>query len=251
MYHSGMRYHDLPSEDVIEYSELQDYLVHTFAHKSAQNLKLKEKAVIEGNSAFIYWKRTFVSLQSKRHVTINGVELIVFRGSKISSVHEYYEIKETAEKTVQLSAGTNNEKMSKLGLTDFIVRQLSNELMVYLEKEQPYLEPEISLGVVSGHLGYTRNQVSFVINHTLERTFYDLINERRIAHATKKIALLDQRLSILEIGFDAGFNSVSGFYSAFKRQTGMSPAQYRRSLSSIKFSCRSRVEDMPCLLTPL
>ena len=120
--------------------------------------------------------------------------------------------------------------MTKLGLTDNMMQQLASELTDYLDHNKPYLLPELTLATVSEHLGYTRNQISFVINHVLSRTFYDLVNTRRVDHVIEKMSSNDQNLSILELGFDAGFNSVSGFYNAFKKQTGKTPAQYMRSL---------------------
>ncbi len=64
----------------------------------------------------------------------------------------------------------------------------------------------------------------------LDKTFYDLVNGMRINHVIEKMSSPDSRLSLLELGFDAGFNSVSGFYNAFKKQTGMTPAQFKRGL---------------------
>lgn len=231
MYDETTQYHDMPSGEVINYSELKQFLTSTFAHKTYQHLKLKESVMLEGNSAFIYWTRTFVATDTDRKVTINGVELIVFRGNIIGSIHEFYDFRENnIESPSTQEKGTHLEKMTKLGLTDDMVQQLASELTNYLDQNKPYLQPEITLASVSEHLGYTRNQISFVINHVLERTFYDLINERRVDHVIEKMSSNDQNLSILELGFDAGFNSVSGFYNAFKKQTGKTPAQYMRSL---------------------
>jgi len=233
MYDTRMQYHDMPSGEVIDYEHLQQFLSDTFAHESEQNLKLNESTFIEVNSAFIYWTQTFVSVHTGRKVTVKGVELIVFRAGKITSIHEFYDFQDTGAPPAAVpSAGTEQEKMLKLGLSEETVQQLAHELTVYFDSERPYLEPELTLSSVSDHLGYTRNQVSFVINRVLDRSFYDLVNERRIAHAVQKMSAPEQHLSILELGFDAGFNSVSGFYNAFKKQTGQSPAQYRRSLSS-------------------
>lgn len=231
MYDQTTQYHDMPSGEVIDYPELKQFLTDTFADKADQHLKLKESVFLEGNSAFIYWTRSFVTTDTGRNVTINGVELIVFRDGKINSIHEFYDFQGTGSEPISPpSGGTLIEKMTKLGLTDEMMKQLTDELVDYLDRDKPYLLPELTLSTVSEHLGYTRNQVSFVINQVLDRTFYDLVNTKRIDHVISKMTDGDQNLSILELGFDAGFNSVSGFYNAFKKQTGMTPAQYQRSL---------------------
>ena len=231
MYDPAVQYHDMPSGEVIEYTDIKQFLSDTFAHKSDQHLKLKESVFLEGNSAFIYWTRSFVANATSRKITMNGVELIVFRGGAICSIHEFYDFRDAVlELEAMQEKGTHLEKMTKLGLTDNMMQQLALELTGYLDQNKPYLLPELTLATVSEHLGYTRNQISFVINHVLGRTFYDLVNTRRVDHVIEKMSSNDQNLSILELGFDAGFNSVSGFYNAFKKQTGMTPAQYMRNL---------------------
>lgn len=231
MYDPTMQYHDMPSGEVIDYTDLKQFLIDTFAHKTDQHLKLKESVFLEGNSAFIYWTRSFVASDTGRRVNINGVELIVFRGGYICSIHEFYDFRDTGIEAVSTpEKGTHLEKMTKLGLTEDIMKQLTHELADYFDQEKPYLQPDLTLATVSDHLGYTRNQTSFVINHVLDRTFYDLVNARRIDHVIAKMSSGNSNLSILELGFDAGFNSVSGFYNAFKKQTDMTPAQYKRSL---------------------
>ncbi|PCI34439.1 MAG: hypothetical protein COB54_01230 [Alphaproteobacteria bacterium] len=231
MYDPAMQYHDMPLGQVIDYRDLKQFLTDTFAHKTDQHLKLKEAVFLEENSAFIHWTHSFFTRDTGRKVIMNGVELIVFRAGKIISIHEFYDFGENGSEPLQApEKGTHLEKMTKLGLTDDMMQQMSRELSGYLDRERPYLEPDLTLATVSDHLGYTRNQVSFVINHVLGRTFYDLVNRRRIDHVLAKMSSAEPDLSILELGFDAGFNSVSGFYNAFRKQTDMTPAQYKKRL---------------------
>lgn len=231
MYDISMQYHDMPSGEVIDYHNLKQFLKDTFASKADVQLKLKESVFLEGNSAFIHWTNNFIATATGRQVTLNGVELIIFHAGKIKSIHEFYDFKNTGTDPISTpDKGTIPEKMSKLGLTDEMMQVLSGELSDYLDREKAYLQPELTLATVSKNLGYTRNQISFVINHLLDRTFYDMINTRRIDHAIKKMSAQEPDLSILEIGFDSGFNSVSGFYNAFKKHTNMTPAQYKRSV---------------------
>lgn len=233
MYAQAMQYHDMPSGEVIDYPEIKQYLTDTFAYQANPILKVNESVFIEGNSAFIYWTNYFDATDTGKKATINGVELIVFLDGKIVSIHEFYDFRATETEPVSHpDKGTYQEKMAKLGLTDSMMQQLSEELSDYFDRDKPYLQPELTLATVSKHLGYTRNQISFVINHVLGRTFYDIVNVRRIEHAIQKMLLNDPNISILELGFDAGFNSVSGFYNAFRKQTNMTPAQYKKRIKA-------------------
>jgi len=232
MYSKDMSYHDMSSGEMVKYSDLKQFITDTFAHKEEQSIKLNDKTFIEGNTAFIYWTQSFIAMDTNRRVTIKGVELIVFRDGLIKSIHEFYESEGTpVDLPTSVESGTESEKMTKLGLTKEMMEQLAAELEDYFNTKRPYLAPELTLTTVAEHLGYTRNQISFVINHLLGRTFYDLVNTRRIDHALSKMSSPLHDLSILELGFDAGFNSVSGFYNAFRKQTNMTPAQYKRSIN--------------------
>ncbi|MDG1708462.1 MAG: helix-turn-helix domain-containing protein [Emcibacteraceae bacterium] len=231
MYSKRMKYYDMPSGELVEYGDLREYIKDTFDLFQNYSLKLNQSIVIEGNSAFIYWTQSFVSADTGRNVKVNGVELIVFDGDLIKSIHEFYEFQTTGS-VLMPSPGTDSyiEKMTKLGLTKEMMDNISDELSKYIKNDRPYLEPDLTLLTVADHLGYTRNQISFVINHSLGTSFYDLINGHRIDHAVMKMKAPDNNLSILELGFDAGFNSVSGFYNAFKKQTEKTPAQFLRHL---------------------
>jgi len=52
---------------------------------------------------------------------------------------------------------------------------------------------------------------------------------RRIEHA--KSLLAERKLSVTEIGLDVGFRETSSFTSAFRKVTGETPTDYRRSLA--------------------
>ncbi len=235
MYSPEIQYYDMQSAEMLQSNEIKAFLVDAFSQKTNWRLKLNESITFEGNSAFIYWTQSFTATDTGREVSIHGVELIFFRDNQIHNIYEFYDFHDTETEPATLpSKGTYLEKMAKLGLTDPMMEQLVTELTGYLKDDEPYLQPELTLATVSDHLGYTRNQVSFVINHVLDKTFYDLVNGLRIDHIIARMSSSELNLSILELGFDAGFNSVSGFYNAFKKQTGMTPAQYKRQIKSAR-----------------
>lgn len=230
MYDEDMSYHDMPSGDVIKYAELKQFLTNTFTEETNQQIKLKDSVFVEGDSAFIYWLQSFTTAQTGKNVKVNGVELIVFRHGKIISIHEFYDYQGSALEEISNSMeGTHSEKMTKLGLDNELMQKIAEETSHYFDEQKPYLEPDLNLTIVSKKLGYTRNQISYVINHVLERTFYDLVNGRRIEYVMQQMSTTRPNPSILEMAINAGFNSVSGFYSAFKKHSGMTPAQYQRT----------------------
>ena len=230
MYDPAMQYHDMPSGDVIGYPDLKQHVLNTFAFEAHSTFELKDSVFLDNNSAFIYWTQNFESSESGKLVTVNGVELIVFRDGLIVSIHEFYDYLgpglESQEPAVK---DEPSGQMLKLGLTEDQIERMSQEILSYFDASRPYLDPELSLAMVSEPLGYTRNQVSYVINHALGLTFYDLLNSRRVDHVIEQMNSSDPSVSILEMSINAGFNSMSGFYNAFKKQTGTTPVKYRKS----------------------
>jgi AraC-like DNA-binding protein len=74
------------------------------------------------------------------------------------------------------------------------------------------------------------NHLSQVINAELNKSFFDFINEYRIAEAKRR--LLDGRFehySILAIALEVGFNNKASFNRVFKKHTRMTPSDFVKS----------------------
>ena len=55
------------------------------------------------------------------------------------------------------------------------------------------------------------------------------LTSQRIERA--KTLLAERKRSVTEIGFDVGFSETSSFTSTFRKVTGETPTDYRRSLA--------------------
>ena len=102
-----------------------------------------------------------------------------------------------------------------------------------IERDLLYLDPELSLKSLADTIDLHPNLVSKIINEGLRQTFSDCINEYRVNAVIKKIGNnSDSNLTFLAIAFDCGFNSKTTFNRVFKRQTGLTPLQYRNNIQN-------------------
>jgi len=106
--------------------------------------------------------------------------------------------------------------------------QYKQRLNRIMRHQQAYLKPDLNLPNLAELVGCSVNHLSQVINSGFGTNFFDYLNRYRIEHAKELLTDLDsQDMAILDIAFHAGFNSNSAFYSAFKKHTGTSPADFR------------------------
>ncbi|REC45462.1 helix-turn-helix domain-containing protein [Chryseobacterium pennipullorum] len=102
-------------------------------------------------------------------------------------------------------------------------------LMHFMETTKPYLDDKLTLQKLAEQTLLPEKQLSQLINQQTGKHFFDFINEFRINDA--KILLRSQpQLTVLEILYEVGFNSKSSFYTAFKKETGVTPTDYRKSI---------------------
>jgi AraC-like DNA-binding protein len=90
-----------------------------------------------------------------------------------------------------------------------------------------FLQPKLSLTEVASNLGLGVKDVSGAITQGAQCNFSDYVNGLRVdAFKTALAAQTDAKPNMLKLALDAGFNSKSAFYLAFRRVEGKTPSQY-------------------------
>ncbi|MBW1296763.1 helix-turn-helix domain-containing protein [Aquimarina litoralis] len=107
---------------------------------------------------------------------------------------------------------------------------LKSRIEQILDGDKLYLDPELTLKNLADEVGITEKKLSFFLNQELNTSFYDVINSYRIKEFKERIDEEEnEKYSVLGIAYTCGFNSKSSFYRIFKKETGVSPAQYKKA----------------------
>jgi AraC-like DNA-binding protein len=115
--------------------------------------------------------------------------------------------------------------------TRVVDEELKNRLLHFMENSKPYREPELTLTSLAKQINMGRNQLSEIINSSMECNFYDFINRFRVEDVKEKLTQSsNQNFTLLAIAFDAGFPSKSTFNTVFKKFTGLTPSEYKKGL---------------------
>jgi len=105
-------------------------------------------------------------------------------------------------------------------------------LLDFMARQQPYLDPELTLGKLSRQLKVRPEQLSAAINAQLGQNFFDFVNRYRIEEfKLQSLKAANRHLSILGLAYECGFNSKAAFYRAFKKFEQSSPHEYLKRAS--------------------
>lgn len=107
-----------------------------------------------------------------------------------------------------------------------------NEFETYVINNKSFLNPNLSLDGLAEELNIGVSTLSKVVN-SKDINFSDCINSFRIEEAKQILTDTDfSNYTIIAIGLECGFNSKSTFYSAFKKSTGKTPSEYRKTYNA-------------------
>lgn len=126
-----------------------------------------------------------------------------------------------SQKTI--ASGTKNDEISPETLA------LYSRVRAFFEAEKPYLNSNLKLSDVSEKIGIPAYQISISINSCSNMHFFDFVNSYRVEVAKEMLAdeEMNRQFTIEHIATQAGFNSKTSFYSAFKKFTGVKPSHYK------------------------
>jgi ligand-binding sensor domain-containing protein/AraC-like DNA-binding protein len=103
-------------------------------------------------------------------------------------------------------------------------------LLKLMTEEKIYLNPNLNLKTAAKQVRIHPNYLSRIINERFEMNFNDFINHYRIEEAKGMLQKTDgNERNILEIMYDCGFYSKSVFNTAFKKFSGTTPSEYKKT----------------------
>lgn len=120
-------------------------------------------------------------------------------------------------------------KMNRLSEQECLA--LSNQLNCYMEEAKPYKNKDLKIGDLADALGVPSASLSYLLNQYLNVSYYDFINEWRIREFKKLVAEdISQRYTLNALAELCGFSSRASFFRSFKKNMGITPNEYIKSL---------------------
>jgi len=89
-----------------------------------------------------------------------------------------------------------------------------------------HFKQKISLEEISSIAGMVPSSFCRYFKSRTGKTYFQFLNEIRVGHCCK--LLIDNNVSIKQLGFESGFMNFSCFHRRFKETTGLSPQSYRQ-----------------------
>jgi AraC-like DNA-binding protein len=105
------------------------------------------------------------------------------------------------------------------------------QLRGHMEAGRPWLDPDLTLEQLASQVKVRPKLLSHAINEGLGKNFFEFINQYRIEEAKRLLTdPADKRITVLEVLYQVGFNSKSSFNTVFKKQTGMTPSEFKKRM---------------------
>lgn len=126
---------------------------------------------------------------------------------------------------------TLDQKYKTSSLTDSAASEIWQALQDIMQEQKLYLKHGLKVSDLAKVMNVSVHHLSEAINGYAKQSFYDFVNKHRIDAAIGFMSDPEKDyFSINDIGFQAGFNSSSAFFTHFKKHVRQTPSVYRKKL---------------------
>jgi len=164
----------------------------------------------------------FISIFLLAHFSLRQKEVFSKNEVERANIAELLSEKETLEKKDTPPLVTPSESIS--------LNEALNELMI---TQKPYLDNELNLPKLATYLAIPAYKLSYLLNNHIGENFSMFINNYRVEVAKEILAdPKKSHLTLLQVAYEAGYNSKTVFNTHFKKVTGIVPSAYRKEFKS-------------------
>ncbi len=108
------------------------------------------------------------------------------------------------------------------------MNRLFDILTSFISDQRPFCDPNLTIRKLSSMISIPYWQISEIVHWRLGVNFQTFINGYRIDEAKRLIQSESEKMTLLEIAYQSGFNSKSTFNAAFKLHSGYTPSAFRK-----------------------
>ena len=135
-------------------------------------------------------------------------------------------------------------KEKNLILSNEVLDQYHQKLESVMKLKSLYLRPKLCLYDLSIETGIPVKYVEQVLSEKLNSTFFEFISKYKISRAKRLLTKIDDdHFSISNVAIESGFNTDESFVALFKKDTNMSPENYRIKYFNIDPDSNNPVKD--------
>lgn len=161
--------------------------------------------------------------------------LIVFRLIKQRYTRQLFIKERAVDKLLKQETNQDTDQNNR--------SELYNDMIRLIEEERLYLNPQLDQKMLVAMLHTNKQYLYEAISQHQDTNFKHIINQYRINEA--KLLMEKHLFSGKSFGFDAiyldaGFNSITSYYRAFKTFTGLTPKEY---LSELQQELKEKQSD--------
>lgn len=135
----------------------------------------------------------------------------------LSNVKTVEQLREQAHKIISIGLAYRDSQPN--GQHTYVVRQAKE----YIQKH--YANPELSLNDVAAQASLSASHFSVVFSQETSQTFKEYLTEVRINKAKELLRMTALRSA--DIAYQVGYNDPHYFSAVFKKNTGLSPLEFR------------------------
>lgn len=131
------------------------------------------------------------------------------------SIRFYKELFEPVSKKITQYQKPDNDETQQL------FEKVSDEIVT----KKLFKDPELTLPKLASLTSIHTHKLSHLINQQSGKGFPEYINSLRLEEARNLLRTSDMKVAA--VAFECGFNSLSSFYTHFKKSDGMTPSEFR------------------------
>ncbi|WP_408029018.1 helix-turn-helix domain-containing protein [Tenacibaculum xiamenense] len=138
---------------------------------------------------------------------------------KFKFSNEKFEIRKFLE-------NTKASNLESKGTNDYL-----DKLLNLLTTQKIYLNAQLNREKVAEMLNISPGYLSQVLSKTEYKNLTAIINYYRVEEAKRLLRNSEfKNYSLVSVGLEVGFNSKSTFYNTFKKQTGLTPNEFKKQV---------------------
>lgn len=120
-----------------------------------------------------------------------------------------------------------DEKYANSSLSDEKYDAIFEGLERLMNVERAFLDNDFNKERAADLLNTNRTYLSQIVNERTGLSFNNYVNDFRIDEAVRRLSDGSDDTPLKALSSELGFNSISTFYSVFKKKMGMTPAKFR------------------------